>query len=294
MEKIMNSGIEDCIFKIIREKEKSEYNIGTGFFCKIPSKNIKVLITNNHILDQNFLDNEKKLKYIIDTENKKYEKEINLEIDRYKYTDINLDISIIEILPDDNITNFLEIDDYIDTLEYKEEIIFSVNYPTGKELKISMGEYLYKDKIYFGYSTGEENGASGGPIILYDNMKIIGLHKESKKNTKNNINIGISFNYIINKINFIKCIKNITDIKNDIKLMNDIIYKNNLAFKVNEEIENKIKINLNGKISPIIFKTKFKNKGKYIIYFISNEPIENLSCLFYKCKFLEEINLLSI
>ena len=293
MKKIMNSGIEDCIFKIIREKEKSEYNIGTGFFCKIPSKNIKVLITNNHILDQNFLDNEKKLKYIIDTENKKYEKEINLEIDRYKYTDINLDISIIEILPDDNITNFLEIDDYIDSLEYKEEIIFSVNYPKGKELKISMGEYLYKDKIYFGYSTGEENGESGGPIILYDNMKIIGLHKESKKNTKNNINIGISFNYIINKINFIKCIYNITDIKNDIKLMNDIIYKNNLAFKVNEEIENKIKINLNGKISPIIFKTKFKKKGKYTIYFISNEPIENLSCLFYKCKFLEEINLLS-
>ena len=39
---------------------------GSGFFCNIPSKNLKVLFTNNHILDKTFLDNEKKLIYTID------------------------------------------------------------------------------------------------------------------------------------------------------------------------------------------------------------------------------------
>ena len=72
-----------------------------------------------------------------------------------------------------------------------------------------MGEYLYKDDKYFAYSIGTESGASGSPIMLYDNMKIIGIHKGTKGNTKNKINIGISFNNIINKINFIKCIYNI-------------------------------------------------------------------------------------
>ena len=35
-------------------------------FCKILSKNLKAIITNNHTLDQSFLDNEKKLIYCID------------------------------------------------------------------------------------------------------------------------------------------------------------------------------------------------------------------------------------
>ena len=103
-----------------------------------------------------------------------------------------------------------------------------------------MGEYLYKDNIYFRYSIGAINEVSWGPIILYNNMKIIGLHKSSIENTKNNINIGISFNYIINKINFIKCIYNITDI-NDINLINVIIFKNSIDYKINEEIKNKMK-----------------------------------------------------
>ena len=61
-----------------KRKWKTKIYYKTKFFCNISSKNIKVLITNNHILDQIFLDKEKKLKHIIDTENKKYEKkEIN-------------------------------------------------------------------------------------------------------------------------------------------------------------------------------------------------------------------------
>ena len=296
MKRIMNSGIEDCVFKIIRENEKSKYLTGTGFFCNISSKNIKVLITNNHILDQNFLENEKKLKYIIDTSNKKLDKEIDLEIDRYKFTDIDLDFTIIEILPEDNITKFLEIDDYINSKDYQKESIFSIQYPKGKELKISMGEYKYKDEIYFAYSIGTESGTSGSPIILYDNMKIIGLHKGTigiYGDIGKKTNIGIPFNYIINKINFIKCIYNVTDTQNEICLINNRIYNNDNTYEINKEIESKMKININGKINPIIFKTKINKTGKISFYFTSNETIENLSQLFFNCQFLEEINLSS-
>ena len=173
-----------------------------------------------------------------------------------------------------------------------------MQYPKGKELKISMGEYLYKDHIYFAYSIGTENGTSGSPIILYDNMRIVGIHKGTKGNNKNKINIGISFNYIMNKINFIKCIYNIKDIKEDIKLINNKILKDNVdivfnKYEINEEIENKMKININGKISSILFKTKFNKIGNHAIYFISKEPIKNLSFLFYECSSLKEINLSS-
>ena len=75
-------------------------------------------------------------------------------------------------------------------------------------------------------NTYTESGISDSPIILSDNMKIIGLHKGTKGNIENKINVGISFNYIMNKINIIKSIYNIKDIKNDVNLINNKLYKN--------------------------------------------------------------------
>ena len=39
---------------------------GTGFFCKIPypNKELKVFITNNHLIDQNYINKEKKDLYM--------------------------------------------------------------------------------------------------------------------------------------------------------------------------------------------------------------------------------------
>ena len=98
LKKIMNSGKEKCVCKITQEINKNGnlYLItGTGFFSIIPSKNIKIFLTNNHVLNQEFLDNEKYL--IIFIEEKK--REINLKIDRFKFTDKEFDFTIIEILP---------------------------------------------------------------------------------------------------------------------------------------------------------------------------------------------------
>jgi len=59
LKKIANSGIEKCVCKIINEEELKS---GKGFFCNIPQKKLKVILTNNHVINEKFLNEEKKLK----------------------------------------------------------------------------------------------------------------------------------------------------------------------------------------------------------------------------------------
>ena len=61
--KLMNSGIEKSVCKIELENNignKPVYIAGTGFFFNIPSKNLKALLTKNHLINKEFLDNAKK------------------------------------------------------------------------------------------------------------------------------------------------------------------------------------------------------------------------------------------
>ena len=225
LEKLFKSDIKNCVFKLkfkIEKDGKPAYKVGSGFICNI--SNIKAFITNNHVLNKEFLKNEKKL-ILYDYKDEK--KEINLELNRYKYTDEELDFTIIEILKEDNIINYLEIDEFIDSTDYKNEKICSVQYPGGNKLQYSHGEnYGLKDNFLV-YSVGTLGGSSGSPIILINNKKIIGLHKAGLNQNKNNkINIGIPMNLIINKTNFIKCIYNIEekDIGKEIQIINNKYY----------------------------------------------------------------------
>ena len=99
--------MQKCICKISNIKGK-----GTGFFCCIPyqNKNIPVMMTNNHIIDEDIL----KDKIIFVTINDDKEKK-KIEISNRKiYTNQEYDITIIEIKPEiDEINDFLEIDNNI-------------------------------------------------------------------------------------------------------------------------------------------------------------------------------------
>ena len=207
----------ECTKKIMEQMSKNICKIkigeeqGTGFFCKIPFPDINnmlsVFITNNHIINDKILyKNNSKININIEEENEI--KEINLN-NRIKYTNEEYDITIIEIKENDNIKNYLELDDKIieDILnnnnknnKYIDDTIYIIQYPEGK-LSVSYGilNSIYEDKKYnFIHKCSTKGGSSGSPILNINN-KIIGIHKEGYNNKYNK---GTFLNYPIKE--FIK------------------------------------------------------------------------------------------
>ena len=249
-----NSNLNEYIIKFEMEariNEENKYISGIGILCNISSKDIKVLITYNHLINLTFLNNgEKMILYI----NKK-EKEINIKINRYKYTNEDLDITIIEILDIDNITNFIEIDKFINSRNYINEEICSIGLKKEKKLELLNGKIIGKNIDNY---ICDIESIKEGVIILKDNMKLIGIIKEEEKEIK-----FIPMNIIINKINFIRCCYNVKkeDIDKEIQIFNNSTDYGN----INYEIEKEIKVIVNGEIMPNTLKYKFNKEGEYII-----------------------------
>ena len=111
----------ECTKKIMKQMEKNICKIkvgknqGTGFFCKIPFPNelnmLPVMITNNHIINKELLFG-KDINIEIDIKEENNIKKIVLK-DRIKYTNEEYDIKIIELKDNDDIKNYLELDDNI-------------------------------------------------------------------------------------------------------------------------------------------------------------------------------------
>ena len=187
----------DCTEKIIEQMKNNVCKImigntqGSGFFCKIPfpDKNnmLPVFITNNHNINDNLLkDGSTEISYYIKKE--KVLKKLKLK-NRRTYTNEKYDVTIIEIKKEDNINNYLELDDKIindilnntnDNYDYLGETIYIIQYPNHK-LSVSYGvlKKIFDDKNYeFSHICSTEKGSSGSPILNYLNNKIIGIHKE--------------------------------------------------------------------------------------------------------------------
>ena len=190
--------MENCICKIIKDNGTK----GTGFFCQIPfpDKNnlLNVLITNNHILNEKDIENNKIIKLIMYNQNQKIEKRIKIDDSRKKYTNINDDITIIEIKPNkDDIYNFLEIEDEILELEYKRKSIYILHHPENKQL-VSYG--LVDDIIEgkeINHYCNTKHGSSGSPILSLESYK----HKWGSNKSDIKINYGTLIKYIINEFN---------------------------------------------------------------------------------------------
>ena len=202
----------DCNKKILEQMEKNIFKIkigneqGTGFFCKIPFPNkenmLPVLMTNNHIINENILykNNEK---IDLNIKGEKDIKTINLN-NRLKYTNKDQDITIIEIKKEDNINNYLKLDDKIindilnesnENKDYIDKTVYIIQYPEG-ELSVSFGiiENIFEDKKYdFMHKCSTKKGASGSPILNIINNKLIGIHKKGLKA----YNKGTFLNYCI-------------------------------------------------------------------------------------------------
>ena len=279
--------MENCICKIYLEDGKK----GTGFFCKIPFLNnlLPVLITNNHVLNEKDIENNKIIQLSINNE----VKEIEVDNSRKKYTnpDKNIDITIIEIKPNkDGILNYLEIDENdifknkknIE-LEYKNKSVYILHYPKGK-LNVSYG--LIKDIMHnkkINHYCRTEEGSSGSPILSLETFKIIGIHFGSSPNKK--LNYGACIKYAIDLFN------NKYKYKNEI----NIIYKtdkegieNIFGDKFVENNKYNIELIINGNKNNLIKEYKLK-KGRNNIKIIIKNKITNLEYMFYDCKLLKNI-----
>ena len=224
-----------CLIKIGKKQ-------GTGFFCEVPfpDKNnmLKVLMTNNHIINEEILY-KCDLKISIYIEEEKKYRELNLN-NRIKYTNKKeeYDITIIEIKEEDEIKNFLELDKNIlndiinnenENDKYIDKTFYVIQYPEG-ELSVSYGiiSNICEDKKYkLLHKCSTKDGSSGSPILTLEN-KIIGIHAGGAKLN----NYGTLLNYPIKDFINQKFYNNIID-----ERINEIFLKK-INYKFKLEISN--------------------------------------------------------
>jgi len=179
-------------------KIENEKGYGTGFFCKI--SNIKLLITNNHVINEEIIKDKNKIKVKLNDD--KIKKHIKIE--DYN-TSIKYDTTIIKIKDDDENINYLEIDDDI----FDENIninkgIYIIQYPKyGNEQKAAVSYGILnkiQDKYNIIHYCSTDYGSSGSPILGLSNKKIIGIHKESIKDYNRGTLLQYPINEYLNKI----------------------------------------------------------------------------------------------
>ena len=292
---------QKCVCKIESSKYNTEKISGTGLFCYIPSINLKVLITNYHIINKKYLDQEKELKLYFEYKGISEEKILNLKAKRLKYTDEKLDATVIEILDEDLIDNYFEVDEeIIKDNKFLGETIFNLQFLKGRKLKISFGEIneSINEDTLFKYDAGTEFGSSGSPIISTNGYKLIGMHRGTLEKGKNNYankqNAGIYLDKIINSIpklsrtenkNIIKCLYDVKeeDVNKVIQVYDNSnnIEKDIKYISIYREDEEKRQIK-NGKC-------RFEKEGKYFIFYELDKSATNLKNLFNKCSSLTRV-----
>ena len=200
--------LEKCVCKIISGE------VGSGFFCKLIIKEFSdiqrpFLITNNHVINEDFLNSQNILKIKV---NKK-EKLLNLK-NRIKLTDVKKDFTLIEIKNFDKIYNFLEVCPDIMKDSFKENIakteIIIPQFPEN-ELSVSFGTITGKNEEDIYYNASTDYGSSGSPILLFNNFQIIGIHKQRQINA--NLNGGTFIRDILESIEEMKNLRNINILK---------------------------------------------------------------------------------
>lgn len=192
--------MEKCICKIYLE----EGGTGTGFFLKIPFSNqslLPVLVSTSFIIDSKAIKGDS---IKISLNDDKELKEIKLkDTIRKIFIDDKLITTFIEILPEDKISDFLEIDEHLFTDDkifeniFIKNSIYILNYLKGERAAMSPGILRrINDETIF-HLCNTENGSAGGPILLLKSLKVIGFHYGAAKINKENR--GILINYPIMK-----------------------------------------------------------------------------------------------
>ena len=257
--------MKNCICKITGK------NIGTGFFCKIPYKKeiIPVLITNYHIIDDNFIENTKQIKISIN--GKSYLININNNGKIYSSVKNEYDLMIIK-LKEDIIKNYLELDENLFTENseklYTNESIYILHYPNGDKASVSFGYGIEKIKKYdIKHLCNTEPCSSGGPILNLQTNKVIGTHKGFIKAVDKIFNIGSFLKFPLDELN----------VEND----NKSLKAKTVILKNSNEYYNEIKI---------LIEIKQKDINKKIYFLDNTNNYKDKFGIIHNHDYLKELN----
>ena len=227
--------------KISKGTVKIEFNGGkaSGFFlkCQRNKKLFHCLLTNQHVITSDMVNNKETITIKYDNENKVLQLELNPKRriivcfqDFYK-----LDVTLVEIIKDDKIKE----DFYLSpTVNYNYSFkdfcgkdIQIVQYPGGNDLSYSEGKitrlYNNNENVFY-HNASTQPGSSGSPVVLKGEYTVLAIHKGT--NLEENAGIFIK--------NIVEIMKNYS--------------KKNLSFKnKNINIRNSLKTFVTGSI-PII------------------------------------------
>ena len=235
-----------------------------------------------------------------------------------------MDVTIIEIRKEDNINNFLSLDDTIFNNNiynyndiYENESLYVLHYINGKDIYVSYGILNNREDNKIMHKCNTDSGSSGSPILLLNNNKVIGVHYGGSKHN-HNFNFGTllkkpllkyiniynegknkKLNYIIAEIeikeeNLGENIQIINSFEESIRTCDKYIKiekKDYYLYENEKEIKEKCKIRINNNNIDFNYYYKFKEKGKYIIEYIFTNNLTKTDFLFFKCTSLTKINL---
>ena len=303
-EEKINQQMKKSICKIIVNK-----NYGTGFLCKIPFPDefsfLPVLITNKSIINKDKLQRIKKIEITLD--NERVSKTIDISSERKIYSCEKYDITFIEIIPKiDDINYFMETRTSNIVLEKNGKSVYVLQYIKNNNIIKIFKSPGIMDEINGSIIKHNCSKIKGGPILLLDDLKLIGINIGNGQGIllKEPINDLYSyFETIRNKQNPMNCIDcyYIINNGNEFNLLNDYSYLAD-SFECEKEyietkkiktfLENNINIYIDSQ--PINFIYKYKsNNNRIHVKFIFKQLLNDLSFLFFGCKNLESIDLTS-
>ena len=208
---------------------------GTGFLCNInyhDCETPRVLITSYNVLPEYEVKHGKEINISIN--NGEINKKILIDEKRTIYINREEGISIIEIKDNDGFESdsFLKTDYFYTEEDYKNLPIYLLHYPTKNEIKKSIGFIREKksnnfiSNNNFIHSCKCDSLSQGGPLVEFENNRVIGIHLLNLSwNFENNENEGVFIKDVINK--FIENKNNIfgKEINFNINSMNDMDVK---------------------------------------------------------------------
>ena len=304
--------IKKSVCKIKYTLGSNSYN-GTGFFMNYNSW--KFLITNYHLISETI----KEIEIEIWNKNTKI---LSLNNRYIKYIKKPKDITAIQIYLNeikdivflDYDLNYLKENGYF---QYINSNVISLGYPNIYELSCGSGRIKEIDEIdnyEFYHNIPTKEGSSGSPIILYNLLTVIGVHKSAEK--IKNLNLGTFIGELLKEIdsnkNEIKVDMDLNKKKNEIiciyykkeKEPIHLFSKYHIAFEDEEDqkIVNETFMNINGDNIRIYInnkKTKFSDLysgneiGAIKVKFIFKKLLTSTAYMFNDNDNLESIDLTS-